>query len=76
MADPVTIGLMVGATVLKTMSTINASKFNEEVANQNKTIAAQQTASNVAQQKRENIRRMGAVRAARGSSGTTIDGSA
>lgn len=75
MADPVTASLVIFAAATKTLGVMNAAKFNEKVANQNKVISAQQTASAVDAQKRDNIRRMGAARAARGASGITIEGS-
>ena len=75
MADPITAALVVVSAATGIMSEVEASRFNEKVGLQNQAINAQQTQAEVDRKRRENIKRLGAARAARGASGITIEGS-
>ena len=75
MADPITAGLLVLGSVATMASEVGAAQFNEKVAKQNKQIAAQQTVAAEEDKRRENIKRLGAARAAAGASGFASSGS-
>jgi len=75
MADPISAGVMLAVTAFQTFGAVQTSQFNEDIAEQNRLIVGDQTQANYDQQRRENIRRLGAARAAAGASGRAADGS-
>lgn len=70
------------ATVVSTLGAIssakaesNAAKYNAAIADQNAKLAKEQAASNAEQQRIDNYRKIGKIKAGYGASGVTQDGS-
>lgn len=81
MADPITLAIA-GSAVLNAVGTFqqgraraDASEFNAQIAEQNAALARQQGAENADRTRREGRRRAGAIRAAFGASGVSLEGS-
>ena len=53
-----------------------AAKYNAQIAEQNATVARQQASAAAEQQRRENVRRLGSIRANVAGSGLSLEGSA
>lgn len=77
--DPLTLAIAgtafqaVGA-IRQASAESNAAKFNAQVAENNARIARQNAVENAARQRRENQRRLGAIRAGFGASGISLEG--